>query len=206
MVLSTQNHYTGAVSTLGSRVAPLRLVGGRPCLDLVNTVSWRGDATRLEDHLTDRSDCLAWCQRAGVITETEAHDLDRFDVQPPLLALRETLTAHLVDVDLPRLRPLTVAISDALQHSTLVPFDDRVTWQVSALNARTPARRIALDLLDQLTDPPGPVRLCGDPACGWAYVDTSRGHRRRWCSSEDCGNRERVRRHAARAASSPQHA
>ena len=203
MVLSMQDHYTGSVSTLGSRVATLRLVGGRPCLDLVNTVSWRGDATRLEDHLTDRSDCLVWCQRVGVITETEAHDLDRFDVRPPLLALRETLTAHLVDVDLPRLRPLQVAIGDALQHSTLVPFDDRVAWQVSALNARTPARRIALDLLDQLTDPPGPVRLCSDPACGWAYVDTSRGHRRRWCSSEDCGNRERVRRHAARAANSP---
>ena len=95
----------GSVSTVGSRVTTLRRVGGRPCLNLVNTVSWRGDATRLEDHLTDRSDCLAWCQRAGVITETEAHDLDRFDVQPPLLALRETLTAHLVDVDLPGCDP-----------------------------------------------------------------------------------------------------
>ncbi len=101
-----QNHYTGSVSTLGSRVATLRLIGGRPCLDLVNTVSWRGDATRLEDHLTDRSDCLVWCQRAGVISATEAHDLEGIDVRAPLLALRETLTAHLADVDLPRLRPL----------------------------------------------------------------------------------------------------
>ena len=190
------------MSSLGSRVATLRLVGGRPCLDLVNTVSWRGDATRLEDHLTDGSDCLVWCQRAGVISEREAHDLEGLDVHAPLLALRDTLTAHFVDVDLPRLRPLQAAISDALQHSTLVPFDDRVKWQVSTLNGRAPARRIALDLLDQLTDPLGPVRLCGDPACGWAYVDTSRGHRRHWCSSEDCGNRDRVRRHAARAASS----
>jgi predicted RNA-binding Zn ribbon-like protein len=197
-----QSHYTGPVSALGSRVATLRLVGGRPCLDLVNTVSWRGDVTRLEDHLTDSSDCLAWCERAGVITKTEAHDLERFDVHPPLLALRETLTAHLVDADPPRLGPLQAAISDALQHSTLVPSDGRVAWQVQTLDARTPARRIALDLLDQLSDPPGPVRLCSDPACGWAYVDTSRGHRRRWCSSQDCGNRDRVRRHAARAASS----
>ncbi|MDQ3092232.1 MAG: CGNR zinc finger domain-containing protein [Actinomycetota bacterium] len=28
----------------------------------------------------------------------------------------------------------------------------------------------------------------------------SRGHRRRWCSSADLGNRESVRRHAARVA------
>ncbi len=202
MVLRTQNHYTCTVSVLGSRVATPRLVGGRACLDLVNTVSWRGDVTRIEDHLTDGTDCLVWCQRAGVISEREAHDLEGLDVHAPLLALRETLTAHFVDVDLPRLRPLQAAISDALQHSTLVPFDDRVAWQVTALGGRTPARRIALDLLDQLTNPLGPVRLCGDPACGWAYVDTSRGHRRRWCSSEDCGNRDRVRRHAARAAGS----
>jgi predicted RNA-binding Zn ribbon-like protein len=172
----------------------------------VNTVSWRGDVTRLEDHLADWPDSLVWCQRAGVISATEAHDLEGIDVRAPLLALRDTLTAHLVDVDVPRLRPLHAAISDALQHSTLVPFDGRVAWQVRALNGRTPARRIALDLLDQLTEPPGPVRLCSDPACGWAYVDTSRGHRRRWCSSEDCGNRDRVRRHAARAASGPDHA
>lgn len=191
---------------MGSRVATIRLVGGRPCLDLVNTVSWRGDVARLEDHLSDGSDCLVWCQRAGVISETEAHDLEGIDIRAPLLALRETLTAHLVEVDIPRLRPLRAAISDALQHSTLIPFEGRVAWQVRVLNGRTAARRIALDLLDQLTDPPGPVRLCGDPACGWAYVDTSRGHRRRWCSSEDCGNRDRVRRHAARAASSPHHA
>ena len=191
------------MSTPSSRVATLRLVGGRPCLDLVNTVSWRGDPVRLEDHLTDTSDCLAWCQRAGVITETEAHDLDRFDVRSPLIALRETLTAHLVDADAPRLQPLQVAIGDALRHSTLVPFEDRVAWRVQSLNARTPARRIALDLLDQLSDPPGPVRLCSDPTCGWAYVDTSRGHRRRWCSSKDCGNRDRVRRHAARQTGLP---
>ncbi len=202
MVLRRQTHYTCTVSVLGSRVATLRLVGGRPCLDLVNTVSWRGDVTRIEDHLTDGTDCLVWCQRAGVISEREAHDLEGLDVHAPLLALRETLTAHFVDVDLPRMRPVQAAISDALQHSTLVPFGDQVAWQVTALHGRTPARRIALDLLDQLTNPLGPVRLCGDPACGWAYVDTSRGHRRRWCSSADCGNRDRVRRHAARAAGS----
>jgi predicted RNA-binding Zn ribbon-like protein len=169
----------------------------------VNTVSWRGDVTRLEDHLTDGSDCLIWCRRVGVISDTEAHDLQGTDLRAPLLELRATLTAHLVDADTPRLPPLEAAISDALQHSTLVPSENRVAWQVKVLDGRTPARRIALDLLDQLTDPPGPVGLCSDPACGWAYVDTSRGHRRRWCSSEDCGNRDRVRRHAARLLTDP---
>jgi predicted RNA-binding Zn ribbon-like protein len=194
------------VSTLGSRVTTVRLVGGRPCLDLVNTVSWRGDVTRREDHLVGPADCLVWCERAGVLTAAETRTLAGIDVRTPLLALRETLTAHLVDADPLRLGSLQAPIGDALRHSTLVPLDDRVRWQVEALNARTPARRIALDLLDQLTDPPGPIRLCSDPACGWAFVDTSRGHRRRWCSSGDCGNRARVRRHAARGVNSPGYA
>ena len=187
------------MSSSGSRAGTVKLIGGRPCLDLVNTVSWRGDPDRLEEHLTDPASCLVWCVRAGVLSPDEAEALAGVDVRTPLLALRRTVTAHLADADVPDLPALQPAVDDALRHSALVPGPDGARWQVDTLDARTPARRIALDLLDQLTDPPGPVGRCADPACGWVFVDTSRGHRRRWCSSADCGNRERVRRHAARS-------
>jgi predicted RNA-binding Zn ribbon-like protein len=36
---------------------------------------------------------------------------------------------------------------------------------------------------------------CEGPTCDLVFVDTSRGHRRRWCASNICGNRERVIRH-----------
>jgi predicted RNA-binding Zn ribbon-like protein len=181
-----------------SRAATLRLVGGRPCLDLVNTVSWRGDESRLEEHLTDDRECLVWCRRAGVVSAEEEHALAGLDVRRPLLALRRAVTDHLADVVTPDLAALRPFVDDALRHSELVLDQGRAGWQVTALTVGTPAYRIALDLLDQLTDPPGPIGRCDDPACGWVFVDTSRGHRRRWCSSADCGNRERVRRHAAR--------
>ncbi|MGH3319645.1 MAG: CGNR zinc finger domain-containing protein [Streptosporangiaceae bacterium] len=42
------------------------------------------------------------------------------------------------------------------------------------------------------------LRRCQNSACGWLFLDRSRSHTRRWCSSADCGNRERVRRHASR--------
>ena len=186
------------MSTLGSRITTLHLVGGRPCLDLVNTVSWRGDETRREDHLASSADCLVWCRRAGVVTDEEAKELTGLDVRSSLLTLRSALTRHLVDAEEPDLERLRPFIDEALRHSTLVLQGERAAWEVSALTGAAPAHRVALDLLDQLTNPPGPVDRCADPACGWAYVDTSRGHRRRWCSSADCGNRERVRRHAAR--------
>ncbi|MHB9861371.1 CGNR zinc finger domain-containing protein [Streptomyces sp. YIM S03343] len=61
---------------------------------------------------------------------------------------------------------------------------------------------IARDAVDLLTDPVARagIRQCEGDNCPIVYVDTSRGRRRRWCSSEVCGNRERVARHRRRAA------
>ncbi|MCI3225120.1 ABATE domain-containing protein [Streptomyces sp. NP-1717] len=61
---------------------------------------------------------------------------------------------------------------------------------------------VARDTVDLLTDPVARARLrqCEGDSCRRVYLDTSRGRRRRWCSSEVCGNRERVARHRRRAA------
>ncbi|MGH3344542.1 MAG: CGNR zinc finger domain-containing protein [Carbonactinosporaceae bacterium] len=40
------------------------------------------------------------------------------------------------------------------------------------------------------------VRACPGDGCGWLFLD--RRGRRRWCSMSDCGNRAKVRMHAAR--------
>ncbi|WP_149181494.1 CGNR zinc finger domain-containing protein [Streptomyces sp. TRM49041] len=59
---------------------------------------------------------------------------------------------------------------------------------------------LARDAVELLTDPEARARLrqCEGDHCHRVYLDTSRGGRRRWCSSEMCGNRERVARHRAR--------
>ncbi|MFH8619026.1 CGNR zinc finger domain-containing protein [Streptomyces sp. NPDC017979] len=61
---------------------------------------------------------------------------------------------------------------------------------------------VARDAVELLTDPVAraALRQCEGESCRRVYVDTSRGRRRRWCSSEVCGNRERVARHRRRAA------
>ncbi|MFJ9343699.1 CGNR zinc finger domain-containing protein [Streptomyces sp. NPDC101733] len=60
---------------------------------------------------------------------------------------------------------------------------------------------VARDAVELLTDPGdlALLRTCEGDGCARVYLDTSRGHRRRWCSSERCGNRERVARHRRRA-------
>ncbi|CAM5588076.1 hypothetical protein SBADM41S_06292 [Streptomyces badius] len=64
---------------------------------------------------------------------------------------------------------------------------------------------VARDAVDLLTDPVAraALRRCQGEACHRLYLDTSRGGRRRWCSGEVCGNRERVARHRRRTSGSP---
>lgn len=45
------------------------------------------------------------------------------------------------------------------------------------------------------------VRTCANPGCGLFFCDTSRTHRRRWCSMAVCGNRHKVASFSRRRAS-----
>jgi predicted RNA-binding Zn ribbon-like protein len=61
--------------------------------------------------------------------------------------------------------------------------------------------RIAASLANTLTDyDRDRVKICANDGCRWAYYDVTKGNMRRWCSDRTCGNRDRVRRARARAA------
>jgi len=58
---------------------------------------------------------------------------------------------------------------------------------------------IACDALDLLCGPlAGRIRECSAPACALLFVDASRPGRRRWCSTEACGNRVRTKAYRRR--------
>ena len=42
------------------------------------------------------------------------------------------------------------------------------------------------------------LRQCQDTDCGWLFLDRTKNGSRVWCSSADCGNRTRARRHYQR--------
>ena len=44
------------------------------------------------------------------------------------------------------------------------------------------------------------VKACEGPACTLLFLDTTRGHKRRWCSMAVCGNRAKQAAHRERAA------
>ena len=190
------------------------LIGGHVALDLVNTVSWRLDASRLRDNLVDYAALIGWCRHAGQLDPGAARRLLAAAPGHPRLtqqtvhdvrALREhshTLLASLADdgeppravVTPPGLRALLL---DAIAHSELAGPPMR--WQLTPDRQSDVPRMLALQVLDLLQSPQLPLlRRCHGPGCGWLFLDRTRSHTRRWCSTGDCGNRARARRHYTR--------
>ena len=154
------------------------------------------------------------------------------DLLPDGAALTEFLAAHalaparrVTDVDAARAdvlreamwavtsaeydgRPSAAAdlrvVDDALQRGA----PTRIGRGAGELRARPPAdvdealSRIAAELVSDLTGTRrGQIGYCGDDTCSGFFLDPT--GRRRWCSSERCGTRMRVRAHRARAGGPP---
>jgi len=77
-----------------------------------------------------------------------------------------------------------------------VAREDSFEWLLAAI-ARSAAEIVA-------TSGGRRLRSCANPSCGLFFYDTSRTHKRRWCSMATCGNRHKVaafgRRHLQRRA------
>jgi predicted RNA-binding Zn ribbon-like protein len=82
------------------------------------------------------------------------------------------------------------------RHPTLAPQIDRSLNRtvVAANPAAAALAQIARDTIGLITGPDlGRVRRCD--GCSLLFVDRSRPGRRRWCSMERCGNRDKTARY-----------
>jgi predicted RNA-binding Zn ribbon-like protein len=173
------------------------LIGGNVALDLVNTVSWRLDPAQTFDRLAAPDFLPLWLTRTGLLPQTPDH------VEPGVInslsRLRETVYRLLIapsSADVARFgKWFTAARARAVAEPSL-PL--RWTVPISGLADVVPALTVAADEL--LSSPEAAlVRQCSGPGCGWLFIDRTRNHSRQWCSSLDCGNRERARRHYRRS-------
>ena len=192
---------------------PPKLVGGSLCLDLVNTVGWRGRADDANDRLTSYEELVHWQLHTGALGPAELRRLlaearrrpdDAARVLDSAIALREAI-ARLLDPGA-RTRRADLAVLNALlsrapTRASLVPVEAGYRWaDERAAVLERPLWLVAWDAADLLTSERRAwVRACDDSECGWMFLDLSRAKTRRWCSMEDCGNRAKARRHQARA-------
>ncbi|MGW0535733.1 CGNR zinc finger domain-containing protein [Streptomyces sp. NPDC003032] len=189
---------------LGTAPAPyeLRFDSGRSSLDLVAT-----------NHPVERLDSVArlraWLAGAGLVPAGAPLP----GAGPPWLTAFHELRARIEELVLGEIggAPAAGALERVNALAAAAPPAPRAVRAADGTLVR--ALRddpgcaalvacVARDAVDLLTDPAARalLRQCEGDNCLIVYLDTSRGHRRRWCSSEVCGNRERVARHRRRAA------
>lgn len=184
-------------------------VGGHPVLDFVNTVAWRTDATRRTDRVTCGTEgtdgWCRWAQDAGLRSAPVGpgeSPVGPGESRDELLRLRDALgsvlDAHAEGSPLPPeawndFRRAVLAARAAAE----LPVGLPMRWRPPASSL---VHQLALLAEELLSDPAQLTRLgrCAGPGCGWFYLDRTRSRTRRWCSSGDCGNRDRARRHYAR--------
>jgi predicted RNA-binding Zn ribbon-like protein len=189
--------------------SPLRFDTGRLCLDLVATRAGRPEEERL--HSPER--LAEWLYGTGLVPRGSGAAAG----PPPavdegwLTAFRGLRAAvcRAVAAEVAGGRPAAADIAELNATALAAPPAPRAVTDEGGALIRTLAAppepagllaAVARDAVTLLTDPParGQLRVCEGESCSLVYLDTSRGRRRRWCSSEICGNRERVARHRRR--------
>jgi predicted RNA-binding Zn ribbon-like protein len=194
-----------------------KFVGGRLCLDFINTVGGRADSGAvLRDKLGGYNDLLEWGRLAGVAKQTEVRQLARRAASHPrdakaaltrAILLRESLYRVFQSVaEGRRLRStdldiLSRELQIARAHQRLAHASGAIvwTWDDDDTTLDRILWPIPLSAANVLTSADlSRLRQCEGAECGWMFLDTSRNRSRHWCDMKDCGNRAKVRRFRTR--------
>lgn len=190
----------------------LNLIGGRLCLDFINTVDCR-NSDHSREYLSTYPNLISWSQHANILTENEARDLlqeaalhpaDARIVLERAITTREALHRIFCAIANHRLPAATdigvlnAEMSITMAQMRLKPANapnpwtytfeekklDQMLWPI----IHSAAELLTSDKLDRICE-------CQGENCGWLFIDMSRNRSRRWCDMKDCGNRAKARRH-----------
>lgn len=190
------------------REPSLRFIGGRLALDFVNLIPLRDESSW--DQL------VGFLESARIVTPERGGELLALNGSNPqaaesllrkaqrlATALRRALEAVLHRQRV--LREWIEPINDLLRitegHDELVATDG--DWEIQFVASESglewllaAVARSAAEIIAE--GPRARLRRCANPKCGLFFYDTSRTHRRRWCSMTVCGNRHKVAAFARR--------
>jgi predicted RNA-binding Zn ribbon-like protein len=214
----------GGMNQAAQPDAKWKLVGGRPCLDFVNTVGGRVSpggrpSTRTDsadritrDDLPDYDSLVRWSTFASLVGASERDRLRDLARQSPPAAERVRRRAV-------RLREAIYRIAKAMVEGWPPPAADVKVLDREVREARRRQRLVARGgrlesewiagrtRLDRVLWPvalsaaallgsseASRLKQCGGTRCGWLFLDTTRNHSRQWCDMADCGNLAKVHR------------
>jgi predicted RNA-binding Zn ribbon-like protein len=191
-------------------------IGGALCLNFANTTDGHDLDGDHHEYLTRYDDLLRWAAQAGILTDIQLERIGQKAEDCPAEAaalldnailFREAIYRIFSQLHHGQQPPkadidhLNLVLSDAMAHASLSYVSGNFLWDWPDDNddlqrVLWPVARSAAELL--LSAQRERVHLCANDTCGWVFLDTSKNHRRRWCSMESCGNLAKVRKHRKR--------
>ena len=195
---------------MARRVNPFDWSGGHPALDLVNTLDERPSDAPIEN-LATNNDLVNFTELAGLIEASAAAQLRSLSgpaftrIARRARELREhlyvILAATHVGQSVPQapLDAIASAVRRAHAARALIPAG---TSEVLAghrwlppVSHEAPLHACALAIESLLVSADrSRIRKCDAADCEVYFIDTSKAHRRQWCSMRNCGNREKQKR------------
>ncbi|MCK8782528.1 CGNR zinc finger domain-containing protein [Rhizobium sp. NTR19] len=201
---------------MASSTKDMRLIGGHPALDLVNTVDSRGDRWG-PDFIQVFDDVLVLAERLELVEPKVAGKLRRLLISSAadaeglvkeVIALREALHEVFLAEDAGGPYPkaaIEIVAGWARRGRVRQVFKDDngvFGWTLPFDSFEDVPAKFALEATALITERPHrrPVRECKGDNCGWLFLDHSKSGRRLWCSDASCGTHNRVKRFRARHA------
>ncbi|WP_245314333.1 ABATE domain-containing protein [Rhizobium sp. R634] len=179
-------------------------IGGHPALDFSNAVFDRRNPPAHNELFNSARDVGTWLLAAGLAKEDEAGavaELRDHRFLDEVHEIRESsyeLFNAIAESEEPPSQSLGLLFSSAarLLQTRQVGWDGTLL-HLSSDQWKNPAAVSAffaqLSIEAFFTLPRARMHAC--PRCGWLFVDTSRGGKRRWCNMRICGNREKITRY-----------
>lgn len=186
-------------------------------MDFINTQGGAPDREPEDqyEHLRRYEDLVAWAHRLELLTEAESRRLilsasrqsrDARAIYGRALRLRTDLyevfraVASGRNPPPPSIGALRRAESAAIAQAELVTSRGRYEWSWAGsddlVRPLFPVVHAAVNLLtSERLD-----RLKSCAGCRWLFLDESKNRSRRWCTMEECGTHEKMRRYVARRA------
>lgn len=159
---------------------PIRLVGGRLALDLVNTADWSSEGEVVHEKVESLDDLTVWLQALGLPEVEQPPSAEAFRV------FRAKLRQFLRSADRPNQPKLQRELKNIRENTGI---DRQTLTGLAAMSAFT-----------IIADPRelSRIKTCPGEDCGWMFVDETKNSRRTWCLMETCGNRAKAARHYQR--------
>ena len=179
--------------------SPFLFIGNNLAIDFTNTVIVKNG--EVVDLLANGVDLAQWTHDAGLSVDTKRFSPTDFSTVLKLrAAIQKIIDAMMNDSPSPRsaLATINQHLAQFSSQQVLRYKDNEYILQPAQtkLTADGLLSRLAQEAADLLSSPQArQIKRCSNKDCILTFVDTSRSHKRRWCSMDTCGNRSKVATH-----------